>query len=228
MGESCKVSHPVPLVTVTVNASGAAAAARQGLVVVIVDVIDMSTTAEGLLEAGAAAVIGASPDQTRAPVAVQPRQRGMEAGQKARELGTGVILVSEPRYGQEEERRARCQKALAGLAETGLTPELVLPNLGAETAKMADFAGKVILLVSDTGGVAYDAAVTAGAPAVLTATIARTIGRRGTEPARLGAERARLKARELGTGVAVVAASGNSLEDVLAAEYIGRLLLESP
>lgn len=225
MAASCKDSYPAPLVTVTVNASGAAAAARQGLVVVVVDVIDMSTTAEGLLEAGAALVIGASPDQTRAPVPVEPRQRGLEAGRRARELGTGVILVAEPRYGSEAERKARCQQALAGLAEAGLEPELVLPNLGAETAKMADCKDKVILLVSDTGGVAFDAALTAGAPAVVTATIARTIGKRGNEPARCGVERARQLARQLNTGVAVVAASGNSLEDVLAAEYLGRLLL---
>jgi hypothetical protein len=47
------------------DASGAREAARAGLMVMIVDVIDMSTTLESALDAGAAAVLGASPDFTR-------------------------------------------------------------------------------------------------------------------------------------------------------------------
>jgi len=73
--------------------------------------------------------------------------------------------------------------------------------------------------------VAFDAALCAGAPAVLTATVARTLSKSGFAPARDGAGRAAEAAGRLGTGIAVVAASGKSLEDLLAAEYIYRDLL---
>jgi len=65
------------------NASGAVRAAKRGDVVMVVDIIDMSTTAEAALDGGAVAVWGASPDDTSAPVAVNPAQIGYRAGQKA-------------------------------------------------------------------------------------------------------------------------------------------------
>lgn len=204
----------------TVNASGAVQAAEAGQVVVVVDVIDMSTTLEAALDAGAAFVLGASPDNCRAPVRLCPEKLGQQAGQLAVARGTSVVIVSEPRIGSEEERRARSGRVICAIGETGAIVEAVLPNAGAEITKMIDFQGKVVVAVSDTGGVAYDAAVTAGAPAVLTGTVARTMHKKGVEPAKAAAARAIEAARLLGTGIAVVAASANSLEDILAAEYI--------
>jgi hypothetical protein len=204
----------------TVNASGAAAAARQGQVVVIVDVIDMSTTCEAALDAGALAVYGAAADFARCPVETNPDQIGQLAGGQAVTVGTEVILVAEPRVGTDEERMGNASKVLRGLEQVGAPVGAILPNIGAETVKLVDFHGKVVVAATGTGGVAYDAAVTAGAPAVLTATVARTMKKRGTAPAREGAQRALNKAKKLGTGITVVAATANSLEDILAAEYI--------
>ncbi|MBU7007698.1 hypothetical protein [Phosphitispora fastidiosa] len=213
-------------VFLTVNASGAVKAAEAKNVVMVVDVIDMSTTLEAALDAGALRVFGASPDASRAPVKLSPETIGEMAGRAAREAGTGVIIISEPRVGTEEERRARAGRTIRGVLSTGALIDAVYPNIGAETTKLGEFSGKVVVAVTDTGGVAYDAAVTAGAPAVITGTIARTIKKRGSEPARAAAKRAVAAAEQAGTGISVVAASANSLEDILAAEYIMRLIIE--
>ncbi|MDT3698135.1 MAG: hypothetical protein RO469_01805 [Thermincola sp.] len=207
-------------VILTVNASGAVEAAEAGQVVIIVDVIDMSTTLEAALDAGAAFVLGASPAECRAPVSLFPENIGRCAGELAVSQGTKVIVVSEPRIGNDEERLAKSRQVINGIKAAGAEIDAVLPNAGAEIGKMTDFQGKVVVAVSDTGGVAYDAAVAAGAPAVVTGTIARTIYKKGVEPARAAATRAIRAAKEAGTGIAVVAASANSLEDILAAEYI--------
>ncbi|MCL2337103.1 MAG: hypothetical protein FWC60_06750, partial [Firmicutes bacterium] len=95
----------------------------------------------------------------------------------------------------------------------------------AETVKLYDLRGKVLIAATGAGGVAFDAAMTAGAPAVVTGTVARTRHKKGEVPARDAARRAAALARETGAGVTVVAASGNSLEDILAAEFITRLIL---
>lgn len=213
-------------VSLTVNASGAVLAARAGNVVVIVDVIDMSTSLEAALDAGARQVFGASPAETRAPVEVHPEEIGRQAGEIAKREGSGVIIISEPRVGTEEERRSRSARVIRGIEEAGADVAVVLPNAGAETVKLADFAGKVVIGVSDTGGVAYDAALAAGAPAVLTGTVARTMRKKACEPARAAARRAVEKAVETGSGITVVAASANSLEDILAAEYIVKAIIE--
>lgn len=213
-------------VNVTVNATGAAAAAKQGQLVMVVDVIDMSTTLEAALDAGAIAVFGASPDNSRAPVKLDPKAIGMEAGAMAVEHGTDVILISEPRVGTDEERLQRASKAVSGIVKARAKIGAVVPNNGAETAKLVDFSGRVVLAVTDTGGVAYDAARTAGAPAVITGTIARTMMKRGSAPAEAAAERACKLAGQLGVGITVVAATANSLEDILAAEHIARLIIE--
>ena len=62
----------LPEIILTADASGAQKAARQGMLVMIVDVIDMSTSLESAIDAGALAVFGASPDYTRAPVETSP------------------------------------------------------------------------------------------------------------------------------------------------------------
>ncbi|MFA7467378.1 MAG: hypothetical protein WCY82_03820 [Desulfotomaculaceae bacterium] len=213
-------------VKMTVNASGAAAAGAGGDVVVIVDIIDMSTTLEAALDEGALAVFGAAPDKATPPVAVNPVRIGQIAGKLAVEKGAGVVMVGEPRVGTDEERLVSMSKTVAGLKQAGAPVEAVLPNLGAETVKLYDLRGKVIIAATGTGGVAFDAALTAGAPVVITGTVARTRHKKGHAPARAAAQRAADMARELGTGISVVAASGNSLEDILAAEFITRLIVE--
>lgn len=216
----------IPVVKMTVNASGAAEAARQGDVVVIVDVIDMSTTLEAALDAGACAVFGAASDAAAPPVAIDPAAIGFLAGQAAREQGTRVVLVAEPRVGSDSQRLGNVSQVTGGLGKAGAEIAAVLPNIGAETSKLFEMQNHVVIAATATGGAAYDAAVQAGAPAVLTGTIARTMVQKGTAPARTAAVRAISKARALDTGITVVAASGNSLEDVLAAEYITRTIIE--
>ena len=213
-------------IQVTVNASGAADAAKRGYVVVVVDVIDMSTTLEGALDAGALAVMGASPDVSLAPVKLDPEGVGSRAGKLAVANNTSVVVISEPRIGTDDERKARAGKAIKGILSTGAEISAILPNIGSETAKLTDFTGKVVLAVTDTGGVAFDAALTAGAVSVVTGTVARTMHKRGTVPARSAALRAIDEAAKWQTGIAVVAASANSLEDILGAEYITRIILE--
>lgn len=209
-----------------INASGAAEAARNGDVVVIVDVIDMSTTLEAALDAGALAVYGAAPDAAAPPVPVDPEKVGLLAGRKAIANEAGVILVAEPRVGSDEQRLSAMTRLCRGLARTGAKISSILPNVGAETVKLCDFRTKVGIAATSTGGVAYDAAVQAGAPAVLTGTVARTMAKKGSAPARAAALRAIKYAAMLNTGITVVAASGNSMEDILAAEYITKAILE--
>lgn len=208
----------------TTDASGAVSAAKQGLAVMIVDVIDMSTTLESALDAGAVKVFGASPDFTRAPVKVDPERIGRIAARTALAEGVGIIVVSEPRTGGDEERLQRCQKLMEGLNSEGVIIEAIVPNLGAETPLLTDFENRVVVAVTDTGGVAFDAAYQI-TDKVVTGTIARTLRQKGTAPATTAALRA-LTLMEHAPGIAVVAASRNSQEDILAARYILELIKE--
>lgn len=217
-------SPAVNLLEITFSASGARAAALRGQVVTIIDVIDMSTTAEGCLEAGALTVLGASPDRTN-PVPIDPEAVGEYAGTLAQESKTEVVVVAEPRVAGDDERRGRISRLLGGVEHTGAPLQEVLPNLGAETPKLIDLENKVVVIASHAGGVAFDAAFTAKAAAVTTATVARTLKKRANEATRVGAERALALARELGTGITVVAASANAVEDFLGAQEICRQLL---
>ncbi len=214
------------LVTLTANASGAAQAARAGMVVVVVDVIDMSTTLEAALDAGALAVFGASPDAASPPVALDPEAVGRKAAETALAAGSSVVLVTEPRVGTDQERAANASRFLAGVQAGGAEVTAILPNLGAETTKLCDLQGRVVVAVTATGGVAYDAALTAGAPAVVTGTVARTMRKRGSAPAKAAARRAVEEAVKRDAGICVVASTANSLEDLLAAEYILKCIVE--
>lgn len=208
------------------NASGAVAAAAKGDVVVIVDVIDMSTTAEAALDAGALAIYGAAPDRAKPPVPVDPEKIGYLAGRRAVEAGSKVILVAEPRYGTEEERIANSQLTLTGISQSGAILDYIIPNIGGEVSRLADFTDRVVVIVSDTGGVAFDAAFTAGAPEVLTGTVARTCAKRGLAPLEAAAKRAIEAAKRHGTGITCIAASANSYEDCLAAEALSKKIIE--
>jgi hypothetical protein len=223
-----KTSHDVYPRTLQIgyNASGAAVAGQKGDVVVIVDVIDMSTSAEAVLEAGALAVYGAAPDGAKPPVAVNPEGIGYLAGCRAVEAQTQVLVVAEPRWGTEEERKNRTQLTLAGIERSGAILSHILPNIGGEIFRLADFRNRVVIIVSDTGGVAFDAAWTHGAPEVLTATVARTHGLKGSAPLDKAVERAIAATDRHGAGLSIIAASANSYEDLLAAEALAKKVIE--
>jgi hypothetical protein len=212
-------------VILTADASGSAMAGKMGLVVVVVDVIDFSTSMEAAIDAGAAAIYGTGTDSALPPVEINPYRVGNLAGLKARELGTGVVLVAEPRVGEEMKRKAAISRVMGGIEASGAEIAAVLPNMGAETPLLTDMKGRVIVGATNAGGAAYDAAVTAGSPRVLTGTVARTLAKDGFCSARDAADRAASACRRLGKGVAIVAASGNSPEDLMAAEMIYRLVL---
>lgn len=207
------------LVETLSDASGAVQAAVKGHVIVVVDVIDMSTTLEAVLEAGALAVFGASPDHARVPVFINPEKVGYFAGSLARMHGTGLIIVAEPRVGSDKERLQRVSQALTGVKLAGVSKIAIVPNWGTETVKAAEFKNKVVLAVTGSGGVAFDAAFNAGGT-ITTATVARTQMMKGIHPAMSGVQRAINIARIKSSGISVVAASSNSLEDVLAARFI--------
>lgn len=219
----------VKTLNTTFNASGAAAAARQGNVVMIVDVIDMSTTAEAALEAGAISVLGACPDHHMVPVTVNPEKIGYYGGKKAIKYNTGVIVAAEPRLivDKSKDRYKNIQQVLKGIEKAGAKTVDVLPNIGREIVDMADFKDKVVIIVSPAGGAAFDAAYNYGAPEVITGTVARTNNMKGDLVAKTSAERAIKRAVNFKRGITVVAASSSSMEDVIAAQYISQEILKS-
>lgn len=211
------------VITVTTDASGAYQAACSGQVVVIVDVIDMSTTLEAALQEGAALVLGASPASCKAPVPVNSARIGKYAAMMAEKLKTEVVVIAEPRIGTKEERQERAAGFLEGLHAAGKQEVGIYPNQGAEISRLVDLKDKVVVAITDCGGAAFDAAFNAGA-SVVTATIARTPGRTGWENVNAAVERASRIAEQEGTGITLVAASGKALEDVLAANYLAESL----
>ncbi|HLV09190.1 MAG TPA: hypothetical protein VKY40_03185 [Halanaerobiales bacterium] len=210
----------VKTLSTTYNASGAAAAARQGNVVMIVDIIDMSTTAEAALESGAICVLGASPDQTVTPVSINPEKIGYYGGKKALKKDTGVIIAAEPRLLGTGERQEKIQQVIKGIERAGAPLIDVVPNIGREVVELVEFNERVLIIVSPAGGVAFDAAYNYGAPDVITGTVARTNKMKGNLSARRAAERAIMRAEKYERGITVVAASSNSMEDIQGSQYI--------
>lgn len=213
-----------PILEVTFNASGAADAGARARVVVVIDVVDSSTSAEAALDAGALEVLGAAPAKVEVPVPVRPRAVGVRAAETCRRLGTEAVVAAEPRTGSEAERFARVRPVLDALDAGGVKYEVV-PNQGAELPNLVDLDGKVVVVVSATGGTAFDAALTAGAPGVGFATTARVAGMPGWRVAGLGARRAVDLVTEHATGLSVVAASANSTDDCLGAFEIARAII---
>lgn len=215
-----------PDIEVVAGAAAAATAAAAGRAILIVDVIDMSTTLESALEAGAGAVLGASPWPPPVGVAVHPQAVGRAAGELARAAGTAVIVVAEPRVGEETARKKMAAAVLAGIREAGAAVAAVVPNLGKETVLLAPFQGQVVVAVTAAGGVCFDAAWQA-APLkekVVTGTVAATWRSKGPEPALRAARRVWEAAGHGEAGITVVAASARASEDILAAQWIAGLL----
>ncbi len=213
------------VLNITSNLSGAAEAGRRGDVVMVVDIIDMSTTAESFIDAGAIGIYGASPDDLQVPIKLSPESIGKMAGSLAMEHGSEVIIISEPRVGDDEERRRRASSAIRGVQACGAEVCAILPNLGWETVKMIEARHKVVLLITASGGAAFDAAIHGGAAGVVTATVARSIGKKGDEPALAAVSRAIEMAERMEANISVVASSSNAMEDLLAAEFIGKMII---
>lgn len=209
---------------VTFNASGAAEAGTRGRVAAIVDVVDSSTSAEAAMESGAAAVLGASPAGADVPVPLDPAGVGRRAAAIAGRLGTDAVVVAEPRVGTEEERRRRALPVLQALRSARIEYELVA-NQGAELPGLVDIDGRVVVIVSTTGGTAFDAALAHGAPAACFATTARVEGKTGWDVLGLGAKRALELAEEHAADLSIVAASANSTDDCLAAFELARRVI---
>ena len=209
---------------VSFNASGAADAGQRGRVAVVVDVIDASTSAEAALANGAAAVLGAAPAGAEVPVPLDPAGVGRRAAAIAGKLGVDAVVVAEPRVGTEEERRRRALPVLQALRTASVEYELVA-NQGAELPGLVDVEGRVVVIVSTTGGAAFDAALAPGAPAACFATTARVEGKTGWDVLGLGARRALELADEHNADLSIVAASANSTDDCLGAFELARRLI---
>ena len=208
-------------VYMTKDASGAYEAAINGHIVVIVDIIDMSTSLETALEMGAVAVFGASPDQNYAPVQVNPEKIAIDVAFIAQKLNTEVIIIGEPRFARQEEQMKNCQRLANKLTEMNVEISDFVPNVGKEIWNFTNFEKKIVIAVTGTGGVAFDAAYNAESGCIVTtATVARTKYMRGEAPALKGVYRAKNLASELKRDISYVAASSNSYEDILAAKYL--------
>lgn len=218
------MSVPPGTLEVTFDATGAAEAGRRGRVVCVVDVVDASTSAEAALATGATAVLGAAPAGATIPVAVDPGAVARRA--VGLDSGAGVVVAAEPRVGDPSVREQRAGPVLEVLRAEAVGWDLV-PNQGAELPGLAKLEGRVVIVVSTTGGAAFDAALAAGAPAACFATAGRVEGKTGWDVAQVGAERATSLAREHGVGLTIVAASANSADDALAAFEIARRVVES-
>ncbi|ACL69442.1 hypothetical protein [Halothermothrix orenii] len=217
----------VKTLNISFNASGAAAAARQGNVVMVVDVIDMSTTAEAALEAGVLDVLGACPDQHNVPVTVNPEKIGYFAGKKAIKSETGVVIAAEPRYINNDDSDVDgINKVVKGIERAGAKIEKVVSNIGREIVNLVDLENKVLVIVSPSGGAAFDAAYNYGAPEVITGTVARTNKMKGSKPAKIAADRAIESALKCRSGITIVSSSSNSMEDVQAAQVIGQEIIK--
>jgi hypothetical protein len=206
------------------DASGAADAGSRGRVVAVVDIVDAATSAEAAVAAGATEVFGASPAGMRAPARLEPGAIGRRAAAVAKERETDVVVVAEPRVGPERERRGGALPVLQALTTAGVHYELVA-NQGAELPTLVEMEGRVVVVVSSTGGTAFDAALLGGAPAACFATTARITGRTGWDVVGLSARRAMALADRYEGGLTLVAASANSADDCLAAFELARRII---
>ena len=215
-------------VSLAADVSGGVLAAQKGRFVVVVDVIDMSTTLEAVREAGAVGCWGAAPTNTKMPDSIRqqtnPYLIGKTAARLARASGAQVVVISEPRAAEDEKRRETAAGVLAGIASEKAPLAGLLPNLGAETAKLTDWRNKIAIAVTAAGGTVFDAVWQAGG-GLTTATVARTLKMKGHEPALKGIKR--IMTLSAGRPLTLVAASSNALEDILAVRYLAQLIREN-
>jgi hypothetical protein len=209
------------IITVAYNLSGAIEAAKMGRFIVLVDVIDMSTTMEGLWEAGALKLWGAAPVGKGQPY-TNPYLIGRAAAKEATEKKTQVYIIAEPRVGGLDERVKRAGAVLAGIKDEGHTVGGIWPNLGAETAKFTNWQDKLVVIVTDAGGTIFDAVWQLGGR-ITTVTVARTMQMKGETAAKKGIQRAITMAGD--APLTLVAASSNALEDILAVQYLAQQFL---
>jgi hypothetical protein len=209
---------------VAFDAAGAAEAGARGRVVAVVDVVDAATSAEAALAAGAVDVLGAAPADAEVPVQVRPEAVAAQAAALARLHETDVVVVAEPRVASHEERLQRVAPVIRALEAADVGFEIV-PNQGAGLPGLVKLEGRVVLVVSAAGGIAFDAALTAGAPGVCFVTTARIVGMNGWEVTRLGAARAIDLANASGRDLSIVAASSNATDDFLAAFEIAGVVI---
>jgi hypothetical protein len=206
---------------VAFDATGAAEAGARGRVVAVIDVVDAATSAEAAIAAGAVDVLGAAPADALAPIEVRPEAIAVRAAALAKLHDTDVVVVAEPRVASHEERVERASPVIRALEAADVGFEVV-PNQGAGLPGLVKLEGRVVVVVSAAGGVAFDAAVTAGSPAACFVTTARIAGKTGWEVTRSGARRAIELANQNGGALSVVAASSNATDDFLAAFEIAR------
>lgn len=209
------------MLTIGYNLSGALEAVKMERFVVIVDVIDMSTTLEAVREAGALACWGAAPVGRQVDVTA-PFKIGQAAAREALSKGAELVVIAEPRAGRQDERRRWAGDVLKGAEAEGSQVREIWPNLGAETATLTDWTNKVAVAVTAAGGTIFDAVWQAGG-SLTTATVARVPGLKGQEPAQKGITRALALAG--GRPITLIAASSNALEDVLAVQYLAQQML---
>ena len=206
---------------VAFDATGAAEAGARGRVVAVIDVVDAATSAEAAIAAGAVDVLGAAPADALAPIEVRPEAIAVRAAALAKLHDTDVVVVAEPRVASHEERVERASPVIRALEAADVGFEVV-PNQGAGLPGLVKLEGRVVVVVSAAGGVAFDAAVTAGSPAACFVTTARIAGKTGWEVTSSGARRAIELANQNGGALSVVAASSNATDDFLAAFEIAR------
>jgi hypothetical protein len=214
-----------PQVRMSADTSGAYYAGKDGDIVLIVDVIDMSTTIECAIEAGCTGFYGAAPDHVNPPVPVNPEKIGYKVGIESIQKKSPILIVSEPRWGTEKDLQRNTKKVVMGIINAGGVIEGFVPNLGRSTVELCDFRNRLVIGVTDSGGTAFDAAFNSGG-IVLTGTVARTINKKGVLPALIAAKKAIEVAVKKKKNITVIAASANSLEDILAAQYITQKILE--
>ncbi len=214
-----------PTLEIAFDATGASEAGRRGRVVVVVDVEDSSTTAEAIVAGEAAAVFGASPAGSDAPVVLDPGAVGRRAAAAAGRVGADVVVVAGlGTGGDDEERRERALPVLQAL-RTASVPYDLVPDHGLELASKVDIRNRVVVLVSNTGGTAYDAALAAGAAAACFATTAPLQNREGWDVVDKGIRRATALAEQNGADLSIVAATASSAEDGRAAFDLARAVM---
>ncbi|MBS4026469.1 MAG: hypothetical protein KGZ96_12445 [Clostridia bacterium] len=209
----------------TTDASGAAVCAQLGFITVIIDVIDMSTSLEACRYLGASLILGASPVRVNCPVKVAPAKVAGYALKYALENGKEILIVTEPRHGKEWDREENAAEIISIINNGGGKIAAIVPNIGGEIGELAEIKDRVVIGVTATGGTAFDAAFNILADQrVTTATVARVKGQNSHQLISATLSRITHQALNYNTGVAFIAASRNSMEDILAAQYLAQQL----